>query len=702
MQKRASSCLAFCLLVIACLQAASCTGTPPLFDTVILHATSRQVGPNTKVTITAQVPQDKTNAGVTWVLIPPAPPPADGSGTLTTTLNEAVYTSPVTVTGKFTVTIQATSIAIPAEVNKITITVVPPQTLKITTKSPIAPGTQFVVYPNTQLQATGGVTPYAWSLANGTTLPTGLSLAPDGIIGGTPTVTGTFKFSVEVTDSEVPPVTTPATSLSITITNLLNGNYAFELSGFNASGAIAIAGSFTADGNTGLTNGVEDFNSTSAAPKNQTFTGSFVLQSNNTGTLTFSSLTGSPVFAFAIDSTGSFGRIIEYDSSGIRASGQIKNRSVSSCASNTLSGEYAFGIKGQAIASGLSAAGPVVNVGSFGAIPPAQNGVPGTIGPGEADANTPQGITTQDETVSGTYLTNAQSTRCTMSLSEEIGTMNFSVYPISSSEAFVVETDQVSTTEPYLTSGRLLAQSGYPFQGVAGSTFTIPGASVGGLTGQFLSGNTYIPDLVLMSITGTGSPNYTISFIENQGGAIGQLPPNGLQFTTADSFGRVNSGLASPIAPIFYVVGTNEAFCIGELIGQPFFGLLEPQSGSPFTASALNGNLVLGTGAPATAPVSDISGVVTLANTSATAGTITGSESISASGGNSTGAVTGTYSGLNSSTGAGAIALTAPSTLSGQFLVVSPTEIVVLTTTAGDTDPKLIFLGECTSTCNEN
>jgi len=274
------------------------------------------------------------------------------------------------------------------------------------------------------------------------------------------------------------------------------------------------------------------------------------------------------------------------------------------------------------------------------------------------------------------------------------------VYPISSSEAFVIETDQVSSTEPYLTSGRLLAQSGYPFQGVAGSTFTA--TSVAGLTGEFLSGNTYIPDLVLMSITGTGSPNYTISFTENQGGVIGVLPPNGLQFTTADSFGRVNSGLASPIAPIFYVVGTNEAFCIGELIGQPFFGLLQPQSGSPFTASALNGNLVLGTGAPATAAVSDISGIVTLANTSTTAGNITGSESISASGGNSTGAVTGTYSGLNSSTGAGTISLTAPSTLSGQFLVVSPTKIVVLTTTAGDTDPKLIFLGECASTCNED
>ncbi|HXX43640.1 MAG TPA: putative Ig domain-containing protein [Candidatus Acidoferrales bacterium] len=701
MQKRAGSCLAFLFLLIACLQVASCTGTPPLFDTVILRATSRQVGPNTQVTITAQVPQDETNAGVTWVLMPPTPPPAD-FGTLTTTLTEAIYTSPVTVPSKFTVTIQATSIAIPSETNSITITIVPPQTLKITTKSPLAPGTEFVAYPDTQLQATGGVTPYAWSLANGSTLPTGLSLSPAGVISGTPTVTGTFNFSVQVTDSEVPPVTTnPPTALSITITNLLNGNYVFELSGFNAGGAVALAGSFSADGVVTLTNGVEDFNSTSGAPKNQNFTGTFTLQNNNTGTLTFTSLAGSPSFAFSIDSTGSHGRIIEDDSSGIRGSGQIEKMTVNACASNTLSGQYAFGLSGEAISTLISPAGPVVIVGSVGATPPVAGGA-GTLGPGESDANTPGLVTTQDQSLNGNYQTSAQPSRCIMSLSEQIGTLNFAVYPISSSEAFVVETDQVSASEPYLTSGKLLLQSGYPFQGVAGSSFT--GTSVGGLTGQFLSGNTYIPDMALVWIAGTSSPNYTISLVENRGGTIGQVPPTGVQFTTTDSFGRTDSGIASPIAPIFYVIGANEAFAIGEILNDPFFGLLEPQSGSPFTASQFNEtNFALGTGAPATAPVTDLSGQVALANTSTTAGTINGTEVVSASTGNSAPqAVTGNYSSLSSTTGSGIVTLTAPATFSGDFLVVSPTKIVILSTTSGDANPVLIYLGNCASTCNED
>jgi len=699
MRKRAGSCLVFCLVVIACLQVASCTGTPPLFNTVILRATARQVGPNVQVTITATVPQDPTNAGVTWTLVPPNPPPAD-FGTLTSTPTQAVYTSPVTVASKFTVTIQAQSIAISSESNSITITVVPPQTLKIKTTS-VPNGVEFATYPTTQLQATGGVTPYTWSLANGTTLPTGLSLASDGTISGKPTVTGTFHFSVQVTDSEVPPVTTAPTALSITVTNLLNGNYVFEFNGFNATGAVAIAGSFTADGNVNLTNGVEDFNSTSGAPKNQTFTGQFMLGTDDRGTLTFTSLAGSPVFAFAIDETGSYGRMIEYDSSGIRGSGQIEKRSVNTCVSNTLNGQYAFGISGQAIASPLSAAGPAVFVGSFAATPPVGAGV-GSIGPGESDENTPAGVPATYQTLSGTYQTAAQSTRCTMSLTEDIETFNFSVYPVTASEAFLVETDQVGSGEPFLTSGKLLAQPGYPFTGTAGSTFT--GTSIAGLTGQFLSAGSYIPDLALISLTGNGSSSYTISILENQGGTIGQVPPTGVTFGFADQFGRVDSGIALPIRPIFYVVGTNEAFCIGELIGQPFFGLFEPQSPTPFsiTASDLTSTFAMGTSAPATSPVSDISGSVTLPSTSATAGNVAGEQDKSASGGNTTAAVAGTYSNLSSTTGSGTIALTAPATFSGQFFVISPTKIVVLTTTTGDTNPTLIFLGNCASTCGED
>lgn len=50
------------------------------------------------------------------------------------------------------------------------------------------------------LAATGGTTPYTWSLPSGQ-LPNGLSLSAQGTISGTPTQAGTASFTVQVTDA---------------------------------------------------------------------------------------------------------------------------------------------------------------------------------------------------------------------------------------------------------------------------------------------------------------------------------------------------------------------------------------------------------------------------------------------------------------------------------------------------------------------
>ncbi|GEM_PF-4358886 len=50
-----------------------------------------------------------------------------------------------------------------------------------------------------QLSASGGLSPYWWTLTSGA-LPPGLSLSPGGAITGTPTADGTWTFTVEVVD----------------------------------------------------------------------------------------------------------------------------------------------------------------------------------------------------------------------------------------------------------------------------------------------------------------------------------------------------------------------------------------------------------------------------------------------------------------------------------------------------------------------
>jgi hypothetical protein len=96
----------------------------------------------------------------------------------------------------------------------------------ITTTS-LSNGTQNTAYSAT-LTATGGTTPYTWSIISGA-LPAGLALAPStGVISGTPTVTGTSNFTVQVTSANSLTATqllalTVNAPISIATTSLANG-----------------------------------------------------------------------------------------------------------------------------------------------------------------------------------------------------------------------------------------------------------------------------------------------------------------------------------------------------------------------------------------------------------------------------------------------------------------------------------------------
>ena len=75
----------------------------------------------------------------------------------------------------------------------------PTSPLSITTGSPLPSGTIGTTYSQA-ISASGGTTPYRWSLSSGS-LPGGLNLSSGGVLSGTPTVTGTFNFTIRITDS---------------------------------------------------------------------------------------------------------------------------------------------------------------------------------------------------------------------------------------------------------------------------------------------------------------------------------------------------------------------------------------------------------------------------------------------------------------------------------------------------------------------
>jgi len=138
------------------------------------------------------------------------------------------------------------------------------------------------------------------------------------------------------------------------------------------------------------------------------------------------------------------------------------------------------------------------------------------------------------------------------------------------------------------------------------------------------------------------------------------------------------------------MINQNQAFAIGEINDNPFFGMFGPQSTGPFSASTIKGTFIEGTSIPATSALRDVSGTLVLDGIQA----ISGTQDQSTSSANSAAQpVTGAYTIASTSAGIGTIALTAPSTLTGAFFIVSPTQFVMVTTTAGDVDPVLIIVG---------
>ncbi len=103
-----------------------------------------------------------------------------------------------TTAGSFNFTAQVSDTAKATASQAFSLTINAPALLITTTSLPN--GTVGTAYSQT-LAASGGATPYSWSLAVGS-LPPGLSLSSaTGTISGTPTTAGAVNFTVQVTDS---------------------------------------------------------------------------------------------------------------------------------------------------------------------------------------------------------------------------------------------------------------------------------------------------------------------------------------------------------------------------------------------------------------------------------------------------------------------------------------------------------------------
>ncbi len=713
-----------------------------LTSTTASFAAPGVVTAETIVTITAQSVDFPKQFAVLTVKI--EPPPSITTTSVPDATLGAAYTAPITATGgvpplswslssgtlptglalgkSTTGTVNITGKATVAGVSTFTVTVTDatgasstsPQlqivvsSLALTTTSPLPSGTVGVAYAGVQFAATGGTPPYAFSVATGSNLPAGLTLVA-GDLTGTPTTEGNYSFGISVTDSE-----NPAAVITNTFTlvvnpvqdlTLLSGPYAFSFSGNNASGFVAAAGTFTTDGNGNITTGEADITNLQNNTLYKNITGTYTAGQDGRGTITFTSVTGAPTFAFAIDTGGSgHGRLIEFDAAPVvtRGSGRLEAQSVTTCVvtgtnTNTYAGTFAFGGSGYASSFAAGGAGPIAFAGTFTATPPISPATQGSLASAEMDSNAPNNVVLSDQTVSGIYQSGPDATHCTIALSSSgLANPNYDVYPISSSDAFLIETDSVSpTTPPNITLAEMKQQFGQPF-----FTGAMSGAIAGGVSGSVLNGNIYEPYVSVVQVaptTGLGIFNYSLA--DNTAGTVTNT--NGTPFAityTSDQFGRVDTSgfvVNGVFQPILYLVSADEAFIVGMLNGGPIAGHLDPQTLSSFTAASINGTLVEGTSGPAVSADRDFSGYLTF-NGSVAPATINGVQDESTSSANTSAeTVTGAYvlSGSGGTDGSGTVTLTSPAASTAAFYIVSPTKMVMITTTTGDTHPVLVIVG---------
>ncbi len=591
-----------------------------------------------------------------------------------------LYTAPSAVPNPPTVIVTATSQADPSKSATATVTVEARGLISVLPSSALvtAGGQQ-------QFSAQNGA---ASTLSDSSALAVTWKLTGAGCVGskcGVITSTGLF------TAPAVPPVpatiqviaTSGAKSGSATVTIVLSsqskllGQYAFLFRGFDGSGVYQAAGSFTADGNGDILNGVEDINRLSGPTTNLPFTGSYTVGVDNRGTLTITTASGSFTFTFALSPTGDRARFIEFDNTGIRGSGVIKAQTLLNFSDSSFNGSYALSLSGADFAGGrIAALGAIFADGS------------GTIAGSTLDTNDDGSALPPVNNFPGTY-TVASNGRGSASLNVPIlggATFHFSVYVVSPHEAFWLSTDPIGAASP-MFSGEALQQSGSPF-----SAASFQGLSIFTQSG-LANGSPYVA-VGQLSFDGQGAIGG--QFDENNGGAITTSALLGGSYTT-QSNGRtllnlVNVKTQGVTSFVAYLIAPNAAFLLS-MEPAVRIGALRPQLVAPlFTNSVAAGTFTFASEAVAnlTAPLS--TGVSTLSGTGGEAIWMGAEDSNQTSGLSPNLKMAGTYTVSSvSNNGRGVANLTSPGPQMIAFWMVSFSEFVGVDIDTGDAEPTVLI-----------
>ncbi len=186
--------------------------------TITLSPNTATVPSAARLQFTATV-VNTSNTGVTW------------SATVGSINNDGLYQAPA-VKSNTTATVKAISNADSSDAGTASVTITPDAASPLTITTTGLTGVTSGITYSANLKASGGSTPYSWTLVSGS-LPTGFSLSSSGSLAGTTTKLGQFNFTVQATDSSSP-AQTAKQALTLTVSSQTGNGKGVQQSFFNA------------------------------------------------------------------------------------------------------------------------------------------------------------------------------------------------------------------------------------------------------------------------------------------------------------------------------------------------------------------------------------------------------------------------------------------------------------------------------------
>ncbi|MGA9851379.1 MAG: hypothetical protein WBR15_00365 [Gammaproteobacteria bacterium] len=392
----------------------------------------------------------------------------------------------------------------------------------------------------------------------GTISPQGLYTAPS-----IPPVNG---FVVISAAPQVFPIVTTSITIYITFgAGSLNGNYVFTLNGTQSGSPWAVAGSFSANNGT-ISNGIEDINGPSGISQALPFNGSYFLDADGQGIVTFTSAQGSINMAFTLNTQGQ--AVVMRTDAGSAATGTFYLQLPTALTLTNLNSPYVFSFTGN------DSSGKILNaIGTF-----VTNGST-TLAAAEEDIN--YGGAASNQPFTGSYSIGTGG-RGTATFTDSTGAHTYTFYIVSPTQLQFIETD---------TSGNL---SGTAFQQQSVTfTTTLAGGYVFYESGETGSAAYGAAGGFSTNTSTTGNINAGTDDI-NIAGAITINATLTGSFTIEPS-GRGTlslSGASGTNNYVYYLITPSTAFLLSKDSGINASGALYSQSGG-YTTAALIGSYTL-------------------------------------------------------------------------------------------------------------